>query len=255
MIKTVVIVTMPRSGSSLLAGILQCLGVWMGKEEDLRVGNHLNKYGCYENQDFIALSENMLFNAKKMPDHSRRFDEDDEIMEHVVKKIGDKIKKVIKESERELWGFKNPTIIYTLPYFHQYLTNPYYIRLNRDLDSIARSFLKTARPRNWLPEIRHEFSYFTVYDRIKIIFRFLKAYMKKGNILRNYDFQKKIAEDGYKRIDRFLKGKRHLTIDLEDLLHNSQKMIQEIIAFLEISPKPGQIQDALGFIHQGLISF
>ncbi len=33
--KTVVILTIPRSGSSLLAGILHRLGVWMGEEEDL----------------------------------------------------------------------------------------------------------------------------------------------------------------------------------------------------------------------------
>ena len=70
--KTVVILTMPRSGSSLLAGILHRLGVWMGEEEDLNVGKHLNKYGCYENQSFIALNENILFQARRLVDHSRR---------------------------------------------------------------------------------------------------------------------------------------------------------------------------------------
>jgi hypothetical protein len=245
---------MPRSGSSLLAGILHRLGVWMGKKEDLSVGKHLNEYGCYENQEFIALNENMLFHANKMPDHSRRLIEDDKIMESVVEKFEDKIKKVIQKNERELWGFKNPTIIYTLPYFYRHLTNPYYIRLNRDPDSIARSFLKTAKPRNWYPEIKHEFSYFTFGNRIKIIHEFLRVYLKKGNLFRSHEFQKRIAEDGYKRIDRFLKDKRHLTIELEDLFHQHQKMIEEIIAFLEISANPEQIQDALGFIHQDLIS-
>lgn len=252
--KTVVVVAMPRSGSSLLAGILHRLGVWMGKEEDLRVGKHLNKYGCYENQDFIALNENILYQAKKMPDHSQRLNEDDEFMESVVKKFEPEIKNTIRRNERALWGFKNPTIIYTLPYFHQHLTNPYFIRLNRNPDRIARSFLRTARARNWFPEIRHEFSYFTLGVRIKIILRFIKVYLKRGNLFRRHDFLKKIAEDGDKRIHRFLKDKKHLAIELEDLLQRPQIVIGKIIAFLEIPATSEQIHDALDFIHQDLIS-
>lgn len=252
--KTVVILTMPRSGSSLLAGILHRLGVWMGKEEDLNVGRHLNKYGCYENQSFIALSENIFFQAKRLVDHSRRLNDDDKLVEFVVKSYERKIKNIIWNNERELWGFKNPTIIYTLPYFHQHLTNPYYIRLNRDSDSIAHSFLKTARPQNWWPELKHEFSYFTVRARVVITFRFLKLLITKGNLFRSRAFQKKVAEDGYKRIDRFIRDKKCMIVNLEDLLYNSKKIIQEIIAFLEISPTPEQIQDALGFIYQDLIS-
>ena len=252
--KTVVVVAMPRSGSSLLAGILHSLGVWMGKDEDLQVGKHLNRCGCYENQDFIAFNENMLFQAKKMPDHSRRLIDDHEMMESLVKKNEQKIKNAIRKNERELWGFKNPTIIYTLPFFHQHLPNPYYIRLDRNSDSIARSTLSTAKPRNWLPETRHEFSYFTLGQRIKIIFRFLSVYLKKGNIFRNYELQKRIAEDGYKRIQRFLEDKRHLTIALEDLIHQSQITVEKIIAFLEIPASHEQIQDAVSFIHKDLIS-
>ena len=45
-----------------------------------------------------------------------------------------------------------------------------------------------------------------------------------------------------------------MTVNLEDLLNNSKKNIQEITAFLEISPIPEQIQDALNFIDQDLIS-
>jgi hypothetical protein len=254
MIKTVVILAMPRSGSSLLAGILHRLGVWMGEDEDIKVGKHLNRYGCYENQSFIALNENILFQAKRVVDHSRRLSDDYGLVESVVKSYEGKIKNLIRNDERELWGFKNPTIIYTLPYFHQHLTNPYFICLYRDADIIAHSFLMTARPQNWWPEIQHEFSYFTVLGRIEIIFRFLKLLIRKGNLFKSLSFQKKIAEDGYKRINRFIRDKRHITFKLEDLLNDSKKIIQEIITFLEISPTPGQIKDALSFIDQDLIS-
>jgi len=254
MIKTVVILAMPRSGSSLLAGILHRLGVWMGEDEDIKVGKHLNRYGCYENQSFIALNENILFQAKRVPDHSRRLSDNDGLIESVVKSYEEKIKNLIRNNERELWGFKNPTIIYTLPYFYQHLTNPYYICLYRDTDSIARSFLMTAKPKNWWPEIQHEFSYFAIRARLKIIFRFLKILITKGNLFRSHAFQKEIAEDGYKRIEKFIGDKRNITINLEDLMINSEEIIQEIITFLEISPTPKQIQDALDFIDQGLIS-
>jgi len=253
--KTVVVLSMPRSGSSLLAGILHRLGIWMGEEGDLIIGKHLNNYGCYENQSFIALNENILFQTKRLVDHSRRLNEDDGLVESVVKNYEGKIKNLIRDNERESWGFKNPTIIYILPYFHHHLTNPYYIRLNRNADSIAHSFLKTARPQNWWPELQHEFSYFTVSARIKIIFLFLKLLITKGNLFKSHSFQQKVAEDGYKRIDRFIKDKRYMTINFEDLLYNSKKIIQEIIAFLEISPTFEQTQDALSFIDPDLISY
>jgi len=254
MIKTVVILAMPRSGSSLLAGVLHRLGVWMGEDEDLKVGKHLNRYGCYENQSFIALNENILFQAKRVVDHSLRLNDDDRLVKSVVISYEEKIKNLIRNNERELWGFKNPTIIYTLPYFHQHLTNPYYICLYRDADSIAHSFLMTARPKNWWPEIQHEFSYFTLVARIKIIFGFLKLLIIKGNLFRSHAFQKIVAEDGYKRINRFVKDKRYMTVNLDDLLVNSKKIIQEIIAFLEIYPPPERIQNAQDFIDQDLIS-
>ena len=41
--KTVIILTQPRSGSSLLAGILHHLGVYMGEEEELKRDRYLLK--------------------------------------------------------------------------------------------------------------------------------------------------------------------------------------------------------------------
>jgi hypothetical protein len=253
-IKTVVVVSMPRSGSSLLSGLLHRLGVWMGREEDLSIGKHLNKQGCYENQTFISLNENILFQANMLPDISRRLEDDKEIMGSAVKSFEEGIKQAIKENEREVWGFKNPNIIYSLPYFHQYLANPYYIRIDRDIDSTVRSILRTAERRGWLPEIMHEFSYFTPGDRLKIVLKFLKLYFTKGNYFQKFELQKRIVEDGCKRIDRFLKDKRHLNIDLKELLSEPQEMIQKIAAFLEISPDQEQIQEALSFINRDLKS-
>jgi len=252
--KTVVILSMPRSGSSLLSGVLYRLGVWMGKEENMKIGRHLNKYGCYENQDFIGFNEYMLYKSKRLLNQGRRINDSDGRVEKAVKKNEDRIIKIIRKNERELWGFKNPTMIYTLPYFHHHLKNPYYIRLERDAESIADSMKRAARFENWLPEIRHEFLYFSPIERLIIILRFLKVFFMKGFIFRNEDIHEKIARNGYQRIDCFLEDKKYLDLKLVDLLENSEETLQKIIDFLDISPSERQIKDALSFVRPDLIN-
>ncbi|MFW6123899.1 MAG: hypothetical protein ACOC5G_01640 [Acidobacteriota bacterium] len=252
--KTVVILSMPRSGSSLLSGVLYRLGVWMGKKDNMKVGIHLNKYGCYENQDFIGFNEYMFYKSKRLLNQGRRINNSDGRVEKAVKEHEDRIIEIIRKNERELWGFKVPTIIYTLPYFHHHLKNPYYIRLERDAESIADSMKRAARFENWLPETRHEFLYFSPIERLIIILRFLKVFFMKGFIFRNGDIHEKIARNGYQRIDRFLKGKNHLDLKLVDLLENSEDTIQKVIDFLDISPSERQIKDALSFVRPDLIN-
>lgn len=251
--KTVVILSMPRSGSSLLAGILHHLGVWMGEEKDLKSGKHLNKYGCFENRSFISMNENLLFQCKLLIDQSRRVYDHQEMMKRAVKKYELWIKKIIRDNERSLWGFKNPNIIYSLPYFHHLLRNPYYIRLNRSVNSIANSFQKTANPQNWWPLVRDEFSYFSFHHRLLLVSRFIKLLLSQGNFS-TQQVQEKIINNGYKRIDHFLKDKRHLSLHLNHLLNDPYSNIQKIINFLKISPSPSQIQNSLNFINPNLIS-
>ena len=35
----------------------------MGPECDMGIGKHLNKYGCYENQEFLSFSNNLLIDV------------------------------------------------------------------------------------------------------------------------------------------------------------------------------------------------
>ena len=252
--KTVIILSMPRSGSSLLSGVLYRLGVWMGKKDNMKIGRHLNKFGCYENQDFIGFNEYMLYKSKRLLNQARRINNSDGLVKKAVKEYEDRIIEIIRKNERELWGFKNPTMIYTLPYFHQHLKNPYYIRLKRNPESIAASLKRAAKFENWLPEIRHEFLYFSPLERLIIILRFIKVFLTEGFIFKDKNIHEKIARDGYQRIERFLEGKEYLDLKLIDLLENSEDIIQRIINFLDISPSEEQIKDALSFIRPDLIN-
>ncbi len=225
----------------------------MGEEDNMKIGKHLNKFGCYENQEFIGFNEYMLFKSKRLLDQAQRLNQSDGLVEKAVKDHEERIIEIIRKNERELWGFKNPTMIYTLPYFHHHLKNPYYISLKRDSKSIANSLKRAAKFKNWLPEMRHEFLYFSLIEKLQIIMRFIKVFLKSGFIFTHESLYEEIAEDGYRRIDDFLKDKRHIDLKLIDLLEDSENTLRKIIDFLGMTPSEKQIRAALSFIRPDLI--
>ncbi|MHA1213039.1 MAG: hypothetical protein ACTSSH_11310 [Candidatus Heimdallarchaeota archaeon] len=252
--KTVIILTQPRSGSSLLAGVLHRLGVNMGPEKDLMMSQHKNKFGSYENQAFLRISHNILYTAKRLMLYTNRFNDDDRKIEKAVDKYENELVKLIRESERELWGFKEAVLIYTLPYFHHHLKNPYYIILYRNPESVANSQQRAGKLKNWLPEIKIEFGYFSFWRVIGLSFRTLRVTFTKGFLYRNKEFIQKLTADGHRRINEFVKDKKSVQIDLPDLIDKPKESIQKLIDFLQITPTKEQIKDALSFIHPELIT-
>ena len=252
--KTVVILTQPRSGSSLLAGILERLGVWMGPEEDMIKGKHKNKYGSYENHAFLKLNHRILFRAKRLTFYWNRFSDDDGKVEEAVKYYEKDLVKLIHESERELWGFKEAVIIYSLPYFHHHLKNPYYIYLYRDPASVANSQRRAGKLKNWIPEIWTEFSYFKPRERFILAMRTLKGAFVKGFPYRNRKFLEKLTANAQERIEAFVKDKKYLKLDLSEIIEQPKETVKKLIDFLEISPTKEQIAAAIDFVKPELIT-
>ncbi len=58
--KTIIILGIARSGTSLLAGILNNLGVNMEPKKDLHRDTFLNKLGCYEDLSFLNLNREIV---------------------------------------------------------------------------------------------------------------------------------------------------------------------------------------------------
>jgi len=252
--KTVVILTQPRSGSSLLAGILHRLGVNMGDKADLEMSKHKNKYGSYENQNFLKITHNILFDSHRLMKYKNRLHDEDGLVEKTVKEYEEELIQLIRDSESDLWGFKEAVIIYILPYFHQHLTNPYYITLHRDAASVANSQVKAGKLKNWIPEIRTEFSYFTHKRRFGLFWRTIKTTFTEGFVYRKPEFLVPLIENGQERINDFIKGKKHLYIELDKIVKETDNIITQIIDFLEIKPTKEQISDAKGFVHPELIT-
>ena len=251
--KTVVLLTVPRSGSSLLSGVLHRLGVHMGDKHDLVQSRHKNRFGSYENQSILKINHIILYKAKRLMLYWKRLSDEDGLVEKAVKKYEDKLIKVIRENEKELWGFKEAVIIYTLPYFHHHLTNPYYITLYRDPDSVANSQINASKLSNWFPEIRMEFSYFKPHQWFVLTFRTLRTTFTKGFIYKNHDFLKEVIIDEQERIQRFVTDKKNITINLEDITDQPLETINKICSFLDIKPTKKQIQEAIDFIHPELL--
>lgn len=246
-----VILSLPRSGSSLLAGILHRLGINMGSMDHLNNRNFLNKFGCYEDLDFFLLNFRILAIAGEL---GRFRIQNEKNIEYLVKSQSKYLKNLIKEKEKPLWGWKDPSTVYTIPYFHNYLTNPYYICLHRNINDIVDSILRAA---NNIPNI---FSIIFIYFRflklrtlIKIGFNYFSEFLKKGNPIRVRNFLRDIIIKIYKRIDSFVEDKKYLYVNLEDLVKNPSESIEQLTNFLEIQPSKKQISKALSFIHPELI--
>lgn len=252
--KTVIILTQPRSGSSLLAGILYHLGVYMGEEKELLRGKYKNKLGSFEDHRFLALNHNILFKAERLMCYHNRFSDEDGKVEAAVKEYEEKLKEYVKENEREFWGFKEAVVIYTIPYFEHLLKDPHYIVLHREAESIANSQIRAGKLKNWRHEIRSEFSYFTPKLRFQLFLRTMKTTFTKGFVYRKRDYIIKLTLDAQERIKRFVEKRKHMTIELPEIIEKPEESINQIIKFLGLKPTEEQMNNAIEFVRPELIT-
>ncbi len=251
---TVVVLSLPRSGSSLLAGILQRLGIQMGHVTGLIRRSFVNKYGNYENQDFYGLNLNILYHAQSFSLSWADIPNDKKV-KLAVKYYEPWIKLAIMKNERELWGWKDVTSIYTLPYFEHLLKNPHYIILKREIESVVKSHLNAAKFIDWYQTILYMSKYFNIVRLLGLGWGILKKFLSHGNVFFDEKRYRTVIQEGYSRIDTFVKDKKHLYVDFYDLTGKPQEVINNIINFLDILPSTSQTQKALAFIDPEQVHF
>ena len=137
---TYVVLGCHRSGTSLVAHMLVNLGVHMG---NVLVGpNQWNRYGHWEDQDFMTLNDAILKAAGgewAQPPPAE-----------VIAAMGPKFERVIAQlvalrDQRPVWGWKDPRTCLTIGLYHPHLEDPRYIRVMRNEKDIVRSLRKRAR--------------------------------------------------------------------------------------------------------------
>ena len=140
--KTVVVLGMHRSATSLIAKALHDNSVSMG--EVVLGASKSNPWGHFEDLHFIRLNDKILRAAGGTWDSPPP---ESAILEQ-RKRFEPEIKAIISAREDELhkdyplWGFKDPRTTLTIRLFHPHLTNPHYIACYRDPHDVAESLRK-----------------------------------------------------------------------------------------------------------------
>ena len=129
--KVIVILGMHKSGTSMVAGVLEKLGVNMGKE---LLGPHWsNPLGHFENVKFVNLNERILKEAKGSWDNPPK----EENILSLKEKFFEEIEKLIEKEESEIWGWKDPRTSLTIELYLPYLKNPHFFVCHRNIKAIA----------------------------------------------------------------------------------------------------------------------
>ncbi len=225
----------------------------MGSEEDLRDRKFLNKFGSYEAMDFVITNYYILALSGELSHFKKNNDHKIEIL---VRYWSNNIKNLIKKNEAPLWGWKDPSTIYTIPYIHEYLTNPYYICLKRNINDIVDSILRVVKNLSNIRSILYlSFRFLDSKTFLKLVWNYFIEFVKKGNKKKFKNYLTKRIIEVYNRINSFVMDKKYICLNLDDLIKNSTLVIKNLTNFLEINPSDKQISDALSFIHPEIIHY
>lgn len=213
--RTVVVLGMHRSGTSVVAGILHALGVNMGtaSEGEAWVGRHWsNPTGHFENPDFVSLDHRLLggdATGIRGPPHWQD-------LSGRLPQFSSEARSLVARYEEEMWGWKDPWTVLTLEAFLPYLRSPYFVFVHRPREEILASLRKRATAQDvFIADL------FDVYmDRL--------AGLKQE-----------------------LRGHPILEIDYPTLLARPGPTVARLIDFLELRPTREELDRALGMVLGG----
>jgi hypothetical protein len=137
--KTIVVLGMHRSATSLVAGGLHHFGVPIG--DQLVPADSSNPKGHWEDTDFRRLNDEILKSAGGSWSNPPL-----EISIMAQQKVFEpKIKALIKRKQKEIWGWKDPRTTLTIKLFSPHLPNPHFVCCFRDPIEVAKSLQKRNR--------------------------------------------------------------------------------------------------------------
>jgi hypothetical protein len=134
----VVVLGVFRSGTSVVAGMLDHLGVRMGPRNPRPNWMEVSPWsptGTYENADFrwfdwLALGVDPRSPQSSLPDDWR---------ERMSRVKSEDVISLVRAAEGGAWGWKDPYTVLTLPLFLPHLKNPRLVVVRRNPADVARS--------------------------------------------------------------------------------------------------------------------
>jgi hypothetical protein len=114
-----IVLGVPRSGTSLVAGLLHQMGVFMGQKL-MAPMEGVNPLGFFEDEEFL---ERHIWMLRSEDEPSLAFNDTlkpDQRMQNEYRQLVRR-----REEEHEIWGIKDPRMCFTLPYFLDCLQNDF----------------------------------------------------------------------------------------------------------------------------------
>jgi hypothetical protein len=135
------VIGMHRSGTSMVAGVLERLGVYFGEKDDLVPPNSANELGYYERQRVLALHDALAranrASWRTLPalDFSPQLPGLDDYIAGV--------REIAPELEAHApWGLKDPRLSFLLPFWRAHVRNPHVIICVRRPEAVALSLFR-----------------------------------------------------------------------------------------------------------------
>jgi hypothetical protein len=135
--KTLMVVGMHRSGTSLITNWLYNCGLQLG--EHLLEANTGNVEGHFEDVEFLRMHEEIL-TSNDFPSSGYVYDKEIDISVYQLEKLKSVIK--IKNRRYKQWGWKEPRTCLFLQLYRELLPNSKYLVIFRDYPSVVNSLLK-----------------------------------------------------------------------------------------------------------------
>ena len=213
--KTIIILGMHRSGTSMIAGLITKMGISMG--DDLLGKNPSNPFGHFEDRDFYNINREVLSKANGSwdnPPNEKNILAQADLFNKRIEKL---IKK--KNNNRDIWGWKDPRTSLTIKLYMPYLINPYFIFCHRQDVKIAESLKRRDDF-----EIQKGLDLTNIYnDRIKNFFQEYENFKKidlyyeeffahpRQNIRKIVDFLSlEISKENIGTLSRFITSKEKI---------------------------------------------
>lgn len=139
--KTAIVLGVSRCGSSLVAHILHTLGVYMGPT--FIEADEYNKRGYWEDSTIMNIQERMLNSVgRNWWNPPRSEHEICSISDSFLVQLDSVFKKRMEQAQANgqgWWGWKDPRTHWLLPLYKDFLINPHFIFVHRNILSIAKS--------------------------------------------------------------------------------------------------------------------
>jgi hypothetical protein len=109
---------MHRSGTSMVARLLNECGMFLGSPDELTRPAPDNLGGYFENSEFVTLNEDLMRQFDGTWDKPPRFPEGWEFSSHAAKMVT-RGEKLVAKSRQAYWGWKDPRTSITLPFWRR----------------------------------------------------------------------------------------------------------------------------------------